>query len=511
MKAIASVAAGWASIACAAAIVCFPAIAAQRRRRGSGKARRQTGRVQADRLECDGQATVHASAGSKLHARGGRRRLSLRRKLEGRQRQCATTRLESASPEFDLTKAWECLPASGPFQVAAEAVDADGKALAQAGSSCQRIAPFKGPYRPAKCGYSEAGAKTAAWLLKQQPGGGSFPVLFYSSYIRLLVTYVHTNPTGELAEQALAQAKKYGQDMLKGSTAADWAYANVPMSHNPNVFQVSRGGMAGMAYLDLYAATRDKTWLDAATRIADTLKKNQLPEGRWPFRVEPRTGKVLEDYTSDQAEAILLLDELLRNHGRKDLQNTLDKAVRWMLENPCKTFQWQQQWDDVGSVKPYGNLSWYDTALFIEYLLRHATPQNHYEAAAKCLARYIEDQFVEWEPVGNEITPGAAASSTSAIRSSTGHCAHYIRLCMNFHAKTKDDVWLKKACAFADTLTAVQHPSGFYPTWMNHNPSKDAPTELKGVNYGDIWPNCSSYVGEMLLRLGDYVQGAAGE
>ena len=214
--------------------------------------------------------------------------------------------------------------------------------------------------------------------------------------------------------QALALAKEYGQALLKGTTAANWAYANVPPSHNAQVFQVARGGMAGMAYLDLYAVAKDKIWLDAANRIADTLKRNQLPDGRWPFRVNPRTGKVLADYTSDQAEQILLLDELARNHGRKDLQETIDKAVRWMLENPCKTFQWQQQWDDVGTLPPYGNLSWYDTALFIEYLLRHATPQNGYEAVANDLVRYIEDQFVEWEPIGNEITPGRA-SSTSAM------------------------------------------------------------------------------------------------
>ena len=52
----------------------------------------------------------------------------------------------------------------------------------------------------------------------------------------------------------------------------------------------------------------------------------------------------------------------------------------------------------------------------------------------------------------------------------------------------------KEGPALADTLTAVQHPSGFYPTWMNHKPSKEAPSELKDVNYGGIWPNCSSYV-----------------
>jgi hypothetical protein len=510
MKARVAVATGWLAIVCAVAISCFLAIAGQQT---SGAEAAQPAAKPAEFKRAGWNAMVHQRfmhppvlRYTRMEDAAKYRCMLSWRDAKGSPQ---TTRVESLSPTFDLTKVWECLPASGPFQVTAEAIDLDGKVLAKAASSCQRIAPFRGPYRPAKCGYSEAGARTVAWLLTQKPGGGSFPVLFYSSYIRLLTSYIRTNLKGELAEQALAQAKKYGQDMLKGSTAADWVYANVPMSHHPQVFQVARGAMAGMAYLDLYAATRDKTWLAAATRIADTLKKNQLPEGRWFFRVEPKTGKVLEDYTSDQAEAILLLDELVRDHGRKDLQETLDKAVRWMLENPCKTFHWQQQWDDVGTVMPYGNLSWYDTALFIEYLLRHATPQNHYEAVAEDLVRYIEDQFVEWEPVGNEITPGVREQYV-CYPIIDWHCAHYIRVCMDFHAKTKDDVWLKKAQALADTLTAVQHPSGFYPTWMNHKPSKEAPTELKDVNYGGIWPNCSSYAGEILLRLGEYVKGAAG-
>jgi hypothetical protein len=441
-----------------------------------------------------------------------------------------TRRLESASPEFDLAKIWEdlrpaCgewragLPAHGSFQVAVEAVDHGGKLLASVVSSCQWKAPFKGPYRPAKCEYGESGAKTVACLLKKNLNGdgGSFPILMNSAYIRLLTTYVRANPQGELAGQALAQARQYGQDMLKSSTPADWVYADMPMSHvtsyhvpsehHTNMFQVGRGGMAGMAYLDLYAATQDKTWLEAATRIAATLKKNQLPEGRWPFRVEARTGKVLEDYTSDQAEAILLLDELVRNHSRKDLQATLDQAVRWMLENPCKTFQWQQQWDDLGTFKPYENLEHYDTGLFIEYLLRHATPQNDYEAVAGKLARYIEDHFVEWEPVENQITPGVR-EQYKCYPVIDWHCAHYIRVCMAFHDKTKEEVWLKKARALADTLTAIQHSSGFYPTWMSHKPSKDAPGELKDINYGGLWPNCSSYSGEMLLRLGEHVKAA---
>ncbi|MEI8375871.1 MAG: sialate O-acetylesterase [Planctomycetota bacterium] len=442
-----------------------------------------------------------------------------------------TKHLESALPEFDLAKMWQDmrpatgvgkdgLPAHDSFQVSAEAVDSGGKPLASVVSACQWEAPFNGPYRPAKCAYGESAAKTVACLLQKNltGEGGSFPVLMNAAYIRLLTSYLRVYPQGELAGMALQQAKQYGQDLLKTSTPADWVYAHMPMSHLPNyhlpsghqthMFQVGRGAMAGMAYLDLYAATQDKVWLDAALRIAATLKKNQLPDGRWPFRVEPRTGTILEDYTSDQAEAILLFDKLVRNHGQEDLHESLDKAVRWMLENPCVTFQWQQQWDDLGTFKPYENLEHYDTALFIEYLLRHATPQNAYEALVGKLARYIEDHFVEWQPCEDQITPGVREQYV-CYPVIDWHCAHYIRVCMAFHAKTNAELWLQKARALADTLTVIQHPSGFYPTWMKHKPSKDAPGELKDINYADLWPNCSSYSAEILLRLGEHLKATA--
>jgi len=262
--------------------------------------------------------------------------------------------------------------------------------------------------------------------------------------------------------------------------------------------------MAGEAYLELYRATKDKTWLEAAERIADTMKKTQLPEGRWPFRVDPQTGKILEDPTSDQAQVILLLDDLITSHGRKDFVETRDKAVRWMLENPCRTFQWQQEWDDVGVLPPYANLEWYDTSLFAEYLLRHATAENGYEKLAGELMRYIEDQFVEWEPAEKYITPGVREQYW-CYQVIDWHGAHYIRLCLAFHARTGEATWLAKARAIADTLTAVQHPQGFFPTFMSHKPTQEAPTELKDIHFDDIWPNCTSYSAEMLLRLGEYV------
>jgi hypothetical protein len=418
-----------------------------------------------------------------------------------------TAQVESKTPEINLENVWKDLSPTD-INAVVEALDGEGKQISQLQFSFKKIASFGGPYRLAKCGYDESGAKAALWVLEKAKDEKevAFPTLFRTAYIRILITYARLHPNTDAAAKAIEQAKKHGEFLIEGSMPADWAYANMPMSHhNKENLQICRTGMAGMAYLDLFTATADKKFLEAAIRIAETLKKTQLEDGRWYFRVQPQSGEMRENYTSDQAEAILFLDELIRNHEKKEFTDCRDKAVKWMLENPCKTFQWQQQWDDVAEMKPYENLEWFDAGLFIEYLLRYATPENGYEKIATSLFNYIEDQFVEWEPADVSITPGVREQYCcySVI---DWHTAHFIRVCMALYSKTKDEIYLMKAKAIADTLTVIQHPDGFYPTWMGHNPSKENPTELREINYGGIWVNCTSYAGEMMMKLEEYLK-----
>ena len=280
----------------------------------------------------------------------------------------------------------------------------------------------------------------------------------------------------------------------------------MPLSHKPGQYlQVSHAAMAGLAYLDLHAATGDREFLDAALKIAQTLKSTQLPDGRWYFRVDAMTGKMVEDYTSDQAEAICFLDALARNHGRRELIPIVERATQWMLSNPVKTNHWQQQWDDVGLQPPYRNLEFYDAAFFAMHLLRYATPQNGYRQVAEDLFRYIEDQFVLWENSYNPqfIAPGVQEQYLCYI-TIDWHAAHFIRLCMAMHQATGDAIYLKKAAAMADTLTVIQHADGYFPTWMRQTPAKE-PETLGTIDYSGLWPNCMSYTAEVLIKLDLYL------
>jgi maltose/maltodextrin transport system substrate-binding protein len=447
--------------------------------------------------------------------------------------------VESADPDLDLASVWKKLPPSGAMQVTAEALRSSGTPIATLSFSFTRKAGFAGPYRPAKLGYAEAGAKAANWVLTKAPAltngnggwvGRGFPSLFVSSYLNLFTVFVRTQPNAPSRGAMLAQATRDADLLIAMSMPADAAYPNMPPTHisaddpagHPGqaCLQIPRCCWVASTYLRVAEATGERRFLEAAERIADTLKKTQRKDGSWPFRVVPTSGKVIVDYTSDQAEAILLLDELAVRCGRKDLIAFRDRAVAWMLENPCKTFQWQQEFEDVVPFPPYQNLEWMDASFFIQYLLRNDTPKNGYLRVAEEIFRYIEDQFVEWEPVADlpdtfatpEKDRGDYRFITPGVREQykcydliDAHMSFYIRLCTAFHAKTHDAQYLAKAKALADTLSATQHPDGYFPSWMVYKPVTGRPQDLSDIGYVNPWYNCVAYDAAGLLEFADYL------
>ena len=230
-----------------------------------------------------------------------------------------TREIRCEKPGFDLQGIWKELPAVTRCSVTIEATDARGKTVDRLSFGFLKVADFDpgGSYPKARRDYTESGRLDAEFVLgklagwKRGPGGnlGAFPALLGSAYVRLLTTYARLSPESPKARDAIVIAGSIGRQMIGASTPGDWAYPGMPRSHAGETLQICRAGMVGLAYLDLSVVTGDRAFLEAASAIAASLKARQLPEGRWPFRVNARTGSVLEDYTSDQAEAILLLEQ----------------------------------------------------------------------------------------------------------------------------------------------------------------------------------------------------------
>ena len=438
--------------------------------------------------------------------------------------------VESKIPCLPLESTWGRLPRSGKFQVTVEALDHGRKPLGEVKFEFRRKLPFEGIMLPQRLKYIDSGLRCAEFMMETlsgtraelreyavKPGGErGWPGLFYSAQIRLLVAYAKHSPS-EKAGEAQRHARTFTDWLVERTSPSHWVWPHCPptqgISHIKAFaggLQPSRLGLLGEAFLDFLEVMKDKRLLDATMKMADTLKARQLPEGRWPFRVNAETGKIISDYTSDQIEIIMFLERLIEDYGRRDLQKTVDGAVQWTLENPCRDYLWQGQYDDMGGFAPYEGLEWYDTGFFILYLLRHAEETDGYLQIAGELMRYIDDQFIEWGLSREYVTP-SAREQYNCYQFVDYSVAHYIRICIGFHRTTSDDTYLKKAQVMANTLTNLQHPDGWFACQhATHTAQAGEPGILGEVQFRaefgiNFLPNCSAYAAEMLIRLDDYL------
>lgn len=116
-----------------------------------------------------------------------------------------------------------------------------------------------------------------------------------------------------------------------------------------DLISLEEQGAVAVTVLRLYHLTGDKAYLAYCTNIADTLVRNQLPEGNWYYRVNPRTGKPNDDFTANVYDNLIFLDELAATTGNSAYSAAARKAEKWMIEVPCKSNRWLGIFGDVPS------------------------------------------------------------------------------------------------------------------------------------------------------------------
>ncbi|MBI4731371.1 MAG: hypothetical protein HY781_04465 [Chloroflexi bacterium] len=137
----------------------------------------------------------------------------------------------------------------------------------------------------------------------------------------------------------------------------------------------------GRAYLDFYALTGEKKYLEIGTRCADVLAQKICPgdatHSPWPFRADVRDGSVVEEYTSHWIPAVRLFEELTRL-GVDDYRPIRDQVWMWIEQYPLRNNIWKGHFEDI-----------------------RIDPHNENRDQVSCLetARYIlenRDKFPEW-------------------------------------------------------------------------------------------------------------------
>jgi hypothetical protein len=228
------------------------------------------------------------------------------------------------------------------------------------------------------------------------------PAMVYGSMVDSLVAW-YPYSGDEQAEGVVRRMLDY--QLAHGTTPADWKWPNVPFATScknqpeygrcirdmPEEFyggiETDKIGELGIGYVLFYEMTGEQKYLEAGIHCADALAQHVRPGDAdhtpWPFRVDARTGEVIdgEEYGGIIASPLRLFDELIRlkKGDGTSYQKARDMAWKWVLDNPLNKRskawdKWSGYFEDVR--KDTKNLNNQAPDYTAYYILNHPNPAS---------------------------------------------------------------------------------------------------------------------------------------
>ena len=399
---------------------------------------------------------------------------------------------------------WALTPTGG-HELVVDALDGDGKAVARVASLKFTRSPcFNGPYPEANSthewtaqrvyGYIKNIPHVKEWLTTGEPSKSydlyCYPSKIIGSMIRALVRYP-AHDAGNAAE-----ARKIACRM------ADWLIAHsqpadAPLAHFPPTYwgdargeAVRNAGQcmmiypaaAGLSFLDLADATGEGKYRDAAVAIARTYLKLQGADGTWPLVLRESDGSVVVENRLIPGRLELdFLEGVAKATGDRAFQDAADRAFKYVLDGPCRSWNWQSQFEDQKPRPPYENLQHGVAGETAVRLFRQGRTELAREITAWC-----EDQFVVWSddtPTenGDRIAP-CVLEQYGYYTPIDASAAGMIRTFSAAWQATGDELYYRKAKALADSLSCQQCRNGMIPTYFRRSSNRES-----------HWVNCMIY------------------
>jgi hypothetical protein len=348
-----------------------------------------------------------------------------------------------------------------------------------------------------------------------------YPCITLGNYIDAFLAYAQRG--GAQKQEALRLAKVCGQWALNHRQSPDAALSLFPFStitkgeysggnEGDNV-NLLRASWFGVSMVNLYRATGDKAYLEYARHIADVTMKFQKEDGGFPYRVNPLTGVVSEDYTPAAIEFVLLVDALAPFDFQAKRAIAAQRAVDWTLGYVCHTNNWMAAYEDVFPWPAYSNLSGFETQMLIRYLCQHKDDNPTYLPSACKLNRWLEDQFVVFSPASEayvhplkgllRVKGPLVFEQYQCWLPMEGHTGFWILTLIELHKATGDSTHLDKAKAAANAICATQFEDGQFSTlgmryYKNGEIVSDPET---GFN----WYNSNAAADRALYALAQYL------
>ena len=264
----------------------------------------------------------------------------------------------------------------------------------------------------------------------------AYPAFHHVVFIKAMIDYSRLTKVPKY----LKEAARLGEWNLRHSTPETFKLPNLPYSTtydgkmggnvDADTVMLDKVGAMGLAYLSLWELDHSAQFKAGAIKIAETLLPLQLPDGRWQNRVQPATGKVVQDYTSSQVFNIELMERLHAITGEERYKDSAQRALQWVLNNPLKTYRWTGYYEDVSAdVESIGNWDAIDTA---RYLIRHRKAHPEYLKLATEIYEWVATSY----SVKQDGKWPMVCEQTICMPVMSGHTFHFAQLCIDLHVAT---------------------------------------------------------------------------
>ncbi|MEI6674764.1 MAG: hypothetical protein WCO57_06265 [Verrucomicrobiota bacterium] len=289
-------------------------------------------------------------------------------------------------------------------------------------------------------------------------------------------------------EEAIQPVRRILDRVLHYHTPAAWAWPNVPSTQDDSPdgeytderSEPDKMSLAGVAYLKFYKLTGEEKYLQAARGIATTLAAHVQPgdenKSPLPFRVNMKTGKVVDGYSAAMISPVVLFDEMLHlgESGEGKYLTARDALWKWLLDYPVKNHKWSGYYEDmVTNVTNMNQQSPMETARF---MLRHPELDPDYKRHVPELLAWVKDRF------GKTKHHGATSIKEQDIcfLEMCSHTARYASVNAKWYDLTQDPAYREEArAAFALSI---------YSVYSKHSKDQSA------INYVGITYTCPWFV-----------------
>ncbi len=439
-----------------------------------------------------------------------------------------TYTFDAPTPTSPLSPIWNDIK-PGKAELTVTGLDENNHSVGTSGQkSFVRDVPYKGKYpNPART-YKWAAVQALryihtlpaiqSWKTSTTPdlslSQNAYPCKIAGSTVSIECLVAKYLP--EYKTEALSIAKHAAEFLINQSRPSGEPLAFFPPTYygdklaagkaeNKDKTMMMEAATAGMAFLDLYNATGDKTYLNRAISIADTYLDFQSVDGSFPIKVDIITGEPV--YTSKALLTPLLefWDRLDKEYGRVAYRNGLAAAEKWMDLVAIPAFDMSGQFEDVTvNVAPYSNLTECTAAPYASWLLHRDNITLKAKTDALDLIRMSEDQFVHWDEYINakwNICPPCVFEQFRYQTPVDNSACVMANAWIDWYLYSGDKLAWAKAKALVDNIVNLQDTnSGMIPTTWDEYPSRTSRS---------LWVNCLLNSVNTLLRMDALTSGNA--